>query len=280
MSIFQKKVAPITINTTTDKQFKMQFHSHMNYEIYYFREGSCNYLIGDKIHILIPGDVIIMHGMTLHSPNVDPKADYCRTIVHFNPSYIEGMMQHPYTMNVLKPFQELRNHKLQLTKAEHEQFKNKLEQVEQLYKQDDILAFHRFHANFLDLLFLIYGYCQKPLELKNKFPSAKEHHVQNVITFVEENYHQDIRLEEMEMKLHLSKYYLVKLFKEVTGMTIFTYLYQRRINQAKILFLLEKDMNITEVCYLIGFKHPSHFSRIFKRLVGSTPEQYRKSTIH
>jgi AraC-like DNA-binding protein len=130
---------------------------------------------------------------------------------------------------------------------------------------------------FLDLLFRIYGYCQKPLEVKPQFPSSKEHHVQGIITFIEANFQEDIHLEEIERSLHLSKFYLVKIFKEVTGITIFTYLYQRRINQAKVLFLLDKQKSVTEICYEIGFKHPAHFSRIFKQLVGCTPEKYRKT---
>lgn len=50
-----------------------QFHSHAFYEMYYFQEGECNYLIGDKLMTLHPGDFILMHGMTLHCPNPSPE---------------------------------------------------------------------------------------------------------------------------------------------------------------------------------------------------------------
>jgi AraC-like DNA-binding protein len=258
----------------------MKLHSHTLYEIYYFRSGKCTYLIGDQIHVLSPGDFILMHGLTLHCPNVDPEVDYIRTTLHFDPAYIMNLIQPPFTINVLKPFQELRNHRFQLQGVEKQHMEDTLSYMEQLYKKQDSISYHRFHALFLDLLFTLYDYCQKPLAAKPEFPSAKEHHVQSIITYIEENYQEDMHLDKMEQSLHLSKFYMVKIFKEVTGLTIFTYLYQRRINQAKVLFLLEKEKSVTEICYQTGFKHPAHFSRIFKQLVGSTPEKFRKAFIY
>jgi AraC-like DNA-binding protein len=278
LNIFHQTTPPISIGTTSDKQFQMKLHTHMSYEIYYFHKGKCTYLIGDQIYVLAPGDLILMHGLTLHCPNVDPDVEYSRSIIHFDPSYVSSLIIHqPFTLNVLKPFQELRNHRFQLHGTEKQQIEAAILQLEQLYRNQDTISYHRFHVLFLDLLFRIYGYCQKPLEVKPEFPSIKEHHVQSIITFIEANFQEDIHLEELERSLHLSKFYLVKIFKEVTGITIFTYLYQRRINQAKVLFLLEKHKSVTEICYEIGFKHPAHFSRIFKQLVGHTPEKYRKT---
>jgi AraC-like DNA-binding protein len=280
MNIFRHQSAPIHIGTTSDIQFQMNSHTHMLYEIYYFHKGRCTYLIGDQIYVLAPGDLILMHGLTLHSANVDPEIEYSRTTLHFDPAYVSNMIQQPFTMNVLKPFQELRNHRFHLQDEERVHMEASLLQLEALFKKQDTLSFHRFHALFLDLLFTIYGYCQKPMEAKPEFPSAKEYHVQSVITFIEDHYQEDLHLDELEQKLHLSKFYLVKIFKEVTGLTIFTYLYQRRINQAKILFLMEKEKSVTEICYEIGFKHPAHFSRIFKQWVGCTPEKYRKASLN
>jgi AraC-like DNA-binding protein len=278
LSNFHKPVMPINVNTASDTHFQMNLHTHAMYEIYYFRKGKCTYLIGDQIYVLSPGDLILMHGLTLHCPNLDPEIEYSRTTIHFDPAYVANMIQKPFTLNVLKPFQELRNHRFHLQNEEKQQMEASLQTLELLYKKQDTLSFHRFHTLFLDLLFMIYGYCQKPLETMPVFPSAKESHVQNIITYIEDNYQEDVHLEEMANCLHLSKYYLVKIFKEVTGITIFTYLHQRRINQAKVLFLLEKAKSVTTVCYEIGFKHPAHFSRIFKQLVGCTPEKYRKTS--
>jgi AraC-like DNA-binding protein len=55
-----------------------------------------------------------------------------------------------------------------------------------------------------------------------------------------------------------------------------TFLYEYRINEAKKMFLQDKDISVTTVSYKVGFKHLSHFSRIFKQHVGISPEAFKK----
>ncbi|MGV2643813.1 helix-turn-helix domain-containing protein, partial [Clostridium perfringens] len=107
--------------------------------------------------------------------------------------------------------------------------------------------------------------------------SEKERHVQHVVSFVEENYMQDLTLEQIARDMHITKHYLSSLFKEVTGTTVVKYLYHRRINQAKILLRLHPHLSITEISQAAGFKHLSHFSRMIKAMLGTTPEYYRRS---
>lgn len=254
---------------------EMKFHSHTYFEIYYFHGGKANYLIGDKIFVLSPGDLILMHGMTLHSPNVDNSIPYKRTIVHFDPAYIKLFSELPWSVDMLQPFYELKNHRIHVQGEKRLEVEALLARMCKHSSEEGKMAGDRLVVAFLDLLLLVSEMCQMT-DTPSGLPSDKERHAQKIIDFIEENYQEDIHLEQLEDKLHLNKYYLSKLFKEVTGATIFDYLYHRRINQAKIHFLLESNMTVTEVCYKVGFKHPSHFTRMFKSRVGCTPEQYRK----
>jgi AraC-like DNA-binding protein len=257
------------------------FHSHLHHEIYYFHGGSCKYLIGDRLYELAPGDLILMHGMTLHCPHVAPEEVYKRTTVHFDADYAQGLAGPSFGIHLLQPFKELRNHRLRLSGRERVEVESILERMlkldEDKDKDKDSLSSRRLQAVFLELLIVIYSLCEKPMDALAEVVSEKTLHVQNMITFLEQNYMEDLHLEQLEEAMHLSKYYLSKIFKEVTGVTIFNFLYQRRINQAKIWLLVEKKMSITDIGYQAGFKHPSHFSRMFKSLVGSTPENYRKN---
>ncbi|KKO51268.1 AraC family ligand binding domain-containing protein [Paenibacillus sp. DMB20] len=70
------------------------FHSHPFYEIYYFHEGHCTYLIGDRIYVLKPGDLLLMNDLTLHCSHVHTDARYVRSIVHFVPGFLEQWL-HP-----------------------------------------------------------------------------------------------------------------------------------------------------------------------------------------
>ncbi|GGE01730.1 AraC family transcriptional regulator [Paenibacillus nasutitermitis] len=258
----------------------VQFHSHSYYEIYYFLEGECHYLIGDKIMKLAPGDLILMHGMTLHRPNPVQGKPYIRSILHFDPAYVNKLLQPELASVLLKPFEELGNIRLSLTEQQQKEVERLYADMHNLYEikgdQRDLTAYDRFVMRFLELLHMIRGWCSQPVR-DYGHRSHKEHHVQSVISYLENCYMNDLTLDDIAGALHLTKPYLSNLFKEVTGTTVFRYLYNRRINQAKILFRLEPDRSVSEVCHAVGFTHLAHFSRLFKTAVGSSPETYRKT---
>lgn len=266
---------PYTIGTSSDFNAQVPYHTHFHYEIYYFHGGKVNYLINDRIHVLEPGDLLLMHGMTLHRAHVDSSEEYHRTTLHFDPFYFKQFIQPPFAADLLEPFQKLQNINLKLRGADKDEVEAILLRLKELYAMQDSFSQQRFKAHLLDFLILINQLCQKPLKDIPSFPSSKEHHVQSIISYLDRQYQEEITLEGIQTELHLSKFYLAKTFKEVTGSTIFQFLMQRRIYQAKIV-LIDSQQPITDVGYEVGFKHPSHFSRAFKLHTGLTPEQYRK----
>lgn len=252
------------------------FQSHDNYEIFYFHEGKGNYLIGDKIHILMPGTLIVMHGLTLHMPKSFEGYPYVRTLLNFDPGYFRAASEHVFSINPLQPFERLGNYKVHLRAEEQAEFEELLCKMNRLYTAADAISHERFRVVCLEALFFICQVLSKPVEEEVGFMSEKEQHVQNALTYIEKHYMTELCLDQLEESLHINKYYLVRIFREITGMTMFHYIYKRRINQAKIMFLLEPDKSVTDICYAIGFKNHSHFSKVFKQWEGRTPDQYRR----
>lgn len=258
---------------------QMAYHTHFTYEIYYFHAGKVNYLINDRIYKLEPGDMILMHGMTLHKAHLEQKKCYERTIIHFDPLYFATHIQPSYMPKLLTPFNTLKNIRLSLDgpiRTEVELLLYKLVALQQQETEQE-LAIQRSHIVLLELMLLIYAQCQESLLEKDlhQHATTKEKHVQDVISFIEDHYRGDITLEHIQQALHLNKFYLSKSFKDVTGTTIFQYLLERRIYAAKV-ELLSNSHKITDISYEVGFKHPAHFSRAFKLATGITAEQYRK----
>jgi AraC-like DNA-binding protein len=253
------------------------FHSHMYYEVYYFHEGKCNYLIGDQIYNLVPGDLIVMYGMTLHCAKIDPSIPYIRSIIHFDPAILRPFLGFPQALPLMEPFEQFKNYRLCLRGVDKAEAERILTVMQEYKLRGDKVGESRQLLAFVDLLHFIYDQCLQPLLEQRDFPSDKEKTVQDVIALLESCYTDDeLHMEQMQNQLHLSKSYLAKIFKEVTGVTIFEYVYRKRINEAKILFLLHADLNVTEVCFRLGFKHLAHFSRLFKQHVGMSPEIYKK----
>ena len=82
-------------------------------------------------------------------------------------------------------------------------------------------------------------------------------------------------VKQMASELHLSGRYLSDLLKQETGKTAIDLIHIFLISEAKNL-LKAADNNVAEIAYTLGFDHPPYFSRLFKKEVGITPNQYKK----
>src|SRR5690606_21251924 len=134
------------------------------YEVYYFHGGKANYLINDKIYVLEPGDMFLMHGMTLHKAHVDPDVAYHRTTIHLDPIYFQQHIQPTFADDLLAPFSKLQNFRLQLRGEEKREAEEALAKMTELYKQYTPLSYQRFQARLLDFFIFLGGLCDQPLK--------------------------------------------------------------------------------------------------------------------
>ncbi len=256
-------------------EHNLSFHSHELAEIYYFHNGKCTYLIGDQILNLTPGDLILMNGLTLHCPKLFRTHPYVRSTLHFNQTYFNRVFDTMGYPQMLSPFSRVKPLRLSFSGEDQKEVEQHLKRLHTSQKLLQTEENARFQLAFMDFLAFLSSYWTRIHEPTPELNSQKEKTVQAVVSFIETHYHEDLRLEAIEEALHMSKYHLAKIFKEMTGVTIFKYLYQRRVNQAKIEFLLS-TASVTEICYQVGFNYPSHFTKVFKQLTGLTPEQYKR----
>jgi len=95
-----------------------------------------------------------------------------------------------------------------------------------------------------------------------------------VMNYIEKNYSNEISLEEVAEVVKISPFYLSKLFKQETGENFIDYLTTIRIRKAKE--LLFNPMNsVKDVCYMVGYKDPNYFTRVFKKVCGQTPTEFK-----
>ena len=88
--------------------------------------------------------------------------------------------------------------------------------------------------------------------------------------------HPGINVQFLAKRLHCSSDYLSHLFRREMGMTLITFIQQQRVLQARNL-LGTSTLNIAEVGQAVGYEDPGYFIRVFKKLTGQTPKEYRNS---
>jgi AraC-like DNA-binding protein len=132
----------------------------------------------------------------------------------------------------------------------------------------EVLSLFQILASSHEMIFLH----DKPFE--NLYNNKEQLRLKVVYKFIEENYQRAVSIEEISYLTHLSKAAFCRYFKKMTRLTFTEFLNQYRIEQAKR--LLKSDKNVTETCYECGFESLSYFNRIFKKVVGQNPIQFKK----
>ncbi len=92
---------------------------------------------------------------------------------------------------------------------------------------------------------------------------------------IEKNWRDEIRLDDLAARAHMSKEHLCRLFRRHTGRTIVEYIHHRRIERAMVL-LNSTDEKVINIAFDSGFGDLAHFNRVFRRITGQTPSQFRK----
>lgn len=95
-----------------------------------------------------------------------------------------------------------------------------------------------------------------------------------LVNFLNETYLLNLEKDTFERNFTRTHEYLCQIFKKYAGISIVTYVHQLRIQRAKYL-LLSSDKSIHDISQEVGFRDPYYFSKIYKRLEGMTPSQYR-----
>lgn len=92
--------------------------------------------------------------------------------------------------------------------------------------------------------------------------------------FIERNHAEDLSLSQVAKAVNTSTFYFCKMFKKATGIHFTDYVSRIRIEKAKNL-LLNPNLRISEIAYAVGFQSLTHFNRIFKKIIGEAPTEYR-----
>lgn len=96
--------------------------------------------------------------------------------------------------------------------------------------------------------------------------------------FINEHQTEDLTLSQVAKAVNTSTFYFCKMFKKATGINFTDYLSRVRIEKSKNL-LLNPNLRISEIAFEVGFQSLTHFNRVFKKVLGQSPTEYRAKVL-
>ncbi len=93
--------------------------------------------------------------------------------------------------------------------------------------------------------------------------------------FFDEHVDESLSLDAAASLVNMSLFHFLREFKKSRGITPHQYLIRRKVERARTL-LRKRDLSIQQVAYSLGFSDQSHFSRTFRKIVGTSPREFRK----
>jgi AraC-like DNA-binding protein/ligand-binding sensor protein len=147
-------------------------------------------------------------------------------------------------------------------------------QLEEAYFKTRVLS-PKHYASTLKMLSI---FAQHLSIMSNQVAVRQQNAEPPVITkakaFIQQNQAEDLSLGQVAKAVNTSTFYFCKLFKKATAINFTDYLSRIRIEKAKNL-LLNPNLRISEVGFAVGFQSLTHFNRVFKKILGQSPTDYR-----
>jgi len=108
-----------------------------------------------------------------------------------------------------------------------------------------------------------------------KLAQRERNIIRDIADYIERHYHEEMTLQHISDRFYLSREYISRRFKQEFGENISDYIARVRIEKAKQL-LLSPNLRIAQIAEIIGYQDEKYFSKVFKKMVGQSPNEYRK----
>lgn len=255
------------------------WHWHPEIELTLILSGEIEYQVNDATYILTAGDGLFCNSNSLHSGYMRNEKECTYLSITFHPRFLYGyensILQSKY-VSLITSNEAWSSLHLQNSVPWQQQVLTDIKSIYEHSKAPDSDFEMQVHMLLMNIWYKFYKHFseQPNHEMKPK------HHLQrlrDIITFIEEHYHQEISLEDVAKSATICKSECCRFFKKHMGMTIFDYILYVRIQNS--LPLLANADSITEVASTVGFSSPSYYSQIFKRYMKCTPMEYKKEAI-
>ena len=260
------------------KDIKFEYHHHDFSKIVILIDGDLTYYIEGKAYILKPWDILFVNKNEIHKPVVNPNKYYERIVIWLNPDFMAKDAQG--NNNLLKCFEvAIKNNYnlLRLNMKSIDIIKNLIQDIQNCNNSNEFGSEILKESLFVQLMVLMNRLFLNSDKNRDIEDIQYDKTIEGVLNYINSNLENDLSIDTIASEFFISKYYLMRKFKNQIGSSIHNYVVQKRLILARS--LISDGLSMSSVCSRCGFNDYSSFVRAFKKVYGVSPSNYNP-TIH
>lgn len=250
------------IKDKSEQEF--QYHYHDFHKIIVFLSGEVTYHIEGKAYHLQPWDILLVNRFAIHKPEISSSVPYERFIL-----WIQDNLQESLLTACFEKARERSFNLIRLNSRFQERLKDILYELETSRNTDafcsDLLAdclFRQFLI-YVNRIFLEKSY------IHDHHSYTYDSQIETLVRYINEHLDSDLSLQTLAQKYYLSKYHMMRKFKEETGYTMHSYINSKRLLLARS--LIEDGLPVMKAARQSGFHDYTTFVKAYKKQFGSAP---------
>lgn len=248
-----------------------KYHCHDFIEFSYVVSGSVNYRIDDKFHKVNEKTLLVFNPGVYHQESLSKGDETTEIHIGFRNIKVDGL---PLNYILKEHFD---------AQVEFKQFKDDFHKccLEIMEEQNACeigkeLILKSLIMKLIALFLKEINYVKNTKKIdRYDFPFYdKSNVVKIILEYFDNNYMNNVSLDDMSRNMYLSSVYISKVFKEKTGESPINYLINLRLEKAKDL-LISTESQIKTIAQSVGYNDAYYFSKLFKKYYGHSPCKFR-----
>ena len=246
---------------------QVEYHYHEFCKILLLIQGSGGYFVDGQRYLLQSGDIVLLDAHSIHRPELDPDCPYERIILYISPEYLQRHSTADCALQSI--FSGEKGPVMRLSEEQKQKIFRMAVRLEQDLEAEGFGREILGSAQLLRLLVELGRNREGTEESKLNPLMPKDPRIVQILRYIDEHIAEDLDAEVIANAFFISKYHMMRQFRQETGTTIHLYITQKRLVKARE--LMDTGMRATEACYRCGWRSYSSFTRAYNKHLGTTP---------
>jgi len=251
-----------------------EYHCHDFYEIYLHMGGGQYFGLDDGLYLLKPNQMFIVPPFSMHGLSSDKALrHYERAYLNLSPEALTILGCEQIDLDqFFRSYTAQGQNTFQLNPEDARQCIAWIKELQAASDENDPLALFGQYAVLMNLLNVVCRGIRKSQPMNGGVISNSI--IQKVLTYINSNYTQPLKIDQLAKQFGVSVSYLSHEFARFTNRSVYDYVLYRRVMLS--CQMMQSDMSLNAIAYQCGFNDYSNFLRVFNKMLGTSPSQFRR----